>query len=119
MTPGGFKLASNPDTVREPDVAFVRRDRIPETGVPDGFWPGPPDFAIEIRSPGDRQAAITAKVADYLARGVRVVWVVDPSTKTVTIHRRHIAPLILGAGDTLDAGDVVPGFACEVGRIFG
>ena len=54
MTPAGFTLARNPDTVREPDVAFVRQDHIPKTGVPDGYWPGPPDLAIEVRSSGDR-----------------------------------------------------------------
>src|SRR5947209_1961811 len=54
LTSGGFKLAVNPDTVREPDVAFVRREHIPPDGIPESFWPGPADLAVEIRSPGDR-----------------------------------------------------------------
>lgn len=118
MSVGGFKLATNPDTVREPDIAFVRRDRIPETGVPDSFWPGPPDLAVEIRSPGDRQSEIRARVADYLARGARLVWVVDPKKKTVTIHERLSPPVTLDVDDTLDAGDVIPGFTSTVRRIF-
>jgi len=118
ITPGGFKLATNPDTVREPDVAFVRRDRIPGAGLPDGFWPGPPDLVVEIRSPGDRQSEILAKVHDYLARGVRLVWVVDPKKRTVAVHRPGADPETLGADDTLDGGDVVAGFSCAVLRIF-
>jgi Uma2 family endonuclease len=118
MTTAGVKLAANPDTVREPDIAFVRQDRIPANGVPDGYWPGAPDLAVEIRSPGDRRAEITAKVADYLARGVRLVWVVDPKTKMVTAHAPQSSPITLGMDDVLDAGDVVPGFSCPVRRIF-
>jgi Uma2 family endonuclease len=118
MTPAGFHLASKPDTVREPDVAFVRRDRIPTTGIPEGFWPGPPDLAVEIRSPGDRRSEITAKVREYLNRGVRLVWVVDPKQKSVTAYRRLTVPLTVRIEGTLDAADVVPGFRCEVRRIF-
>lgn len=118
MTSGGFKLATNPDTVRGPDVAFVRRESIPEAGIPEGFWPGTPDLAIEIRSPGDRPSEILAKVDDYLTRGVRLVWVVEPRRKSVTVYRRLLPPVTLGVDETLDALDVVPGFVCEVRRIF-
>ena len=118
MTSGGVKLAANPDTVREPDIAFVRQDRIPATGVPDGFWPGAPDLAVEIRSPGDRLSELRAKVGDYLARGVRLVWVVDPKKRTVTTHGAQSPPVTLGVDDILDGGDVVPGFICPVNRIF-
>jgi Uma2 family endonuclease len=118
ITPAGFKLAANPDTVREPDVAFIRGDRIPSTGLPEGFWPGPPDLAIEIRSPRDRLSEVKAKVADYLARGVRLVWVVDAKKKAVTVYRRQSPAVTLGVGDVLDARDVIDGFTCPVARIF-
>jgi Uma2 family endonuclease len=118
LTPGGFKLATNPDTVREPDVAFICRERIPETGVPEGFWPGPPDLAVEIRSPDDRKHEILAKISDYLARGVRLVWDVDPRRLTVTVYGPHSVPATFGINDTLDGGDVVRGFTCAVRRIF-
>ena len=97
--------------MREPDIAFVRQDRIPADGVPDGFWPGAPDLAVEVTSPGDRPSEIRAKVSDYLARGVRLVWVVDPKKKTVTTHNPLSTPVTLGVDDVLDAGDVVPGFS--------
>jgi Uma2 family endonuclease len=118
LTPAGFKIAADPDTVREPDVAFVRAERIPPTGIPDGFWPGPPDLAIEIRSPGDRLTSVRAKVADYLARGVRLAWVVDPKAKTVTVHHGQSPAMTLGVDDVIDASDVVPGFTCRVARFF-
>ena len=118
LSSGGFRLAADPDTVREPDIAFVRRERIPPKGIPEGFWPGPADLAVEIRSPGDRSTEIATKVKDYLNRGVRLVWVVDPKLKTVTIHRRLAIPVIVGIKGTLDATDVVDGFVCEVSRIF-
>jgi Uma2 family endonuclease len=114
LSSGGFKLRTGPDTVREPDVAFVRRDRIPAGGVPAGFWPGPPDLAIEIRSPGDRSSAIQAKVAEYLARGVRLVWVIDAQRQQVKSYRPDAPPAVHGIDDILDAPDVVPGFSCDV-----
>src|SRR2546428_842720 len=77
----GFKLASNPDTVRAPDVAFIRQDRIPAN--PRGFWAGPPDLAVEVLSPDDRPSEVQNKVEEYLRRGVPLVVVIDPEDKTV------------------------------------
>lgn len=119
MAVGGFQIATNPDTVREPDIAFVDQARIPATGAPDGYWPGPPDLAVEIKSPGDRSSEIQTKVSDYLARGVRLVWVVDPKAQTVAAYGPESAPVLLDVDDVLDAGDVVPGFTCPIRRIFG
>lgn len=118
MTPAGFKLAANPDTVREPDVAFVRQSRIPHSGLPDGFWPGPPDLAVEIMSPGDRKPEIQEKVDDYLALGVRMVWVVDPKRETVTVYEPDRPAITLRGEDALEGGDVVPGFTCQTARVF-
>jgi Uma2 family endonuclease len=118
MSSGGFHLASRPDTVREPDVAFVRAERIPASGVPDGFWPGPADLAVEIRSPGDRRSELAAKVNEYLARGVRLVWVIDPKARTVTVHQPSQPSIILEREATLEGGAVVPGFHCPLDKIF-
>jgi Uma2 family endonuclease len=117
MASGGFCIARGPDTVREPDVAFVRRDRVPESGIPDGYWPGPADLVIEIRSPGDRKGEIETKVADYLARGVRLVWVVDPKKQTIVAYRDGSSPKAHSSNDVLDAGDVVAAFSCTVRRM--
>ena len=69
----GFKIASDPDTVRAPDVAFIRRERIPESGLPRKFWPGAPDLAVEVLSPGDTRREVDEKVADWLEAGARGV----------------------------------------------
>ena len=118
LPPAGFRLASNPDTVREPDLAFVRQERLNKIGEPPGFYPGPPDLAIEIVSPTDRPSAIRAKVTQYLDLGVRMVWVVDPEAQTVGVHLPATSAVLLHAADTLGGGDVVPGFSCGVTAIF-
>jgi len=78
----GFQLASDPDTVRGPDLCFVAAERIPETGIPAGYWPGPPDLAIEVVSPNDRRSEVEAKALEWLAAGTRAVVVLDPPPRT-------------------------------------
>ncbi|HEX6853638.1 MAG TPA: Uma2 family endonuclease [Candidatus Polarisedimenticolaceae bacterium] len=114
----GFLLASDPDTVRCPDVAFVSASRL--ALVRDGrrAFPGPPDLAVEVVSPSNSPGEMHAKVADYLAAGSKLVWVVDPETKTVAVYRTLLAPRFLGADDVLDGEDVVPGFTLPVAEIF-
>ncbi len=113
----GFHIGHDPDTVRAPDVAFVRAERMgaePE----HGFFPGTPDLAVEVLSPEDRAGEVQAKVQDWLQSGCRGVWVVDPRTRTVTIYhsRREIAVLV--EADTL-SGDLLPSFSLSVAEIFG
>lgn len=118
MVESGFTLARNPDTVRGPDVSFVRKEQIPQAGLPHGFWEGAPDLAVEVVSPDNRGAALRSKVGDYLARGVVVVVVIDPEKESLTVHRRLSAPITLTPGNELDLDDVVEGFRCQVREIF-
>ena len=112
----GFCLARNPDTVRAPDVGFVRADRlVKEEG---GFFPGAPDLAVEVVSGGDRVREVEEKVKAWLQAGTRAVWVVWPTTRTISVHLPDSKPVTLGEDDTLDGGDVLPGFACRVGEVF-
>jgi Uma2 family endonuclease len=92
----GFKLASNPDTVRVSDVGFVRRERIPAGELTEKFWPGAPDLAVEVVSPNDTLYEVDDKVEDYLAAGVRLVWIVNPKKRTVTVHQPNSEPQTLG-----------------------
>jgi len=117
VTEVGFKLASQPDTLRGPDVAFVRRDRFPSPASP-GFFRGHPDVAIEVRSPDERPSEVREKVAEYLSAGASVVVVVEPDDRTVTCHRPRSQSVTLTSGDRLDLGDVIPGFTCQVSEIF-
>jgi Uma2 family endonuclease len=114
----GFVLARNPDVVRGADAAFVASARIPTTGRPVKYWDGGPDVAVEVLSPTDTVEQVEEKVDDYLAAGTPLVWVINPRRKTVTIYKPGGKPVILSETDTLDGGDVVPGFSCLVARIF-
>jgi Uma2 family endonuclease len=114
----GFILSRNPDTVRGPDVAFVRRERL-ATMPREGFFPGPPDVAIEVDSPNDLAQEVERKVHEYVVAGVAMVWVLFPETRHVMIYRPSGQSRVLGEQETLDGGDVLPGFACTVGELFG
>ena len=114
----GFRLASAPDTVRAPDVSFVRKDRVPDTGLPAGYWPGPPDLAVEVVSPSDSTAEVESKVQEYLRKGVRLVWVVVPSKRAVAVHRPSAPSQILDETEALDGEEVVPGFRYPLARLF-
>jgi Uma2 family endonuclease len=114
----GFKIASDPDTVRAADIAFVRRERIPEAGIPKNFWELAPDLVVEVISPGDTYSEVQEKVEDWLNAGVGAVWVVDSKRKCVTLYRSMPNVTRLSEGDELDGGEVVPGFRCKVSEIF-
>jgi Uma2 family endonuclease len=114
----GFTLASNPDTVRGPDVSFVRKDRVPAPGT-RGFPRMAPDLVFEVLSPADRPGEVRRKIAEYLGRGVELVVVVDPADKTVIVHRSGTQPVIFrDATDVLDLADAIPGFTCRLTEIF-
>jgi Uma2 family endonuclease len=114
----GFKLASEPDTVRAPDIAFIRRDRLPASGRPTTFWNGPPDLAVEVLSPSDTVFEIEDKVAGWLAAGAAAVWVVNPKSRTIAIHRAGAPSRVLTEQESLSGEDVVPDFAITVGDAF-
>jgi Uma2 family endonuclease len=116
VTEVGFKLRSNPDTVRGPDISFVRQDRLPAEKKRD-YWSGAPDLAIEILSPSDTPRDIDAKVSDYLSTGVSEVVIIDPEAEAVTRHRSGHEPQVVRRGEELDLGDVLPGFRCAVDDI--
>ena len=114
----GFKIASDPDTVRAPDLAFVSSRRIPEGGIPKNFWTGAPDLAVEVVSPGDTSREVKEKVKDWLDAGTRAVWIVNPRRRTVAVYRSMKDVTVLSEGDELEGGEVVHGFRCKVSEIF-
>ena len=114
----GFKLASNPDTVRAPDIAFVRREFINQHGRVSGYLSGAPDLVVEVLSPSDTFGEIESKVAQWLDSGARMVWVVSPKLHTVTVYRSLTGIVTLTEKDSLDGGDVVPGFEIKLADIF-
>lgn len=113
----GFKLASDPDTVRAPDIAFVRAERIPAGDIPEAFWPGAPDLAVEVVSPSDTVYEVEGKIEDYLTAGVRLIWLVNPKKGTVTVLGPGTAQT-LTVDDQLTGGDVLPGFRYHLAQLF-
>jgi len=114
----GFKLTSNPDTVLAPDIAFIVKQRVDELGDAPGYWPGPPDLAVEVTSPSDTLREIENKVAEWLEFGTRLVWVVSPKLRNVTVYKSLTEVATLTEKDTLDGADVIPDFQIRVAEIF-
>jgi Uma2 family endonuclease len=114
----GFLLRRDPDTVRAPDFAFIGNQHLPKVSPSEAYWPGAPDLAVEVLSPGDTSGEVAEKVEEWLAAGCAAVWVVDPKLKTVTIYRPTIHVEIKALGEMLAGDPVLPGFSCPVEELF-
>ena len=112
----GFVLARDPDTVRAPDLAFTGTERASPPAR--GFVPAAPDLAVEVLSPDDRPGYVREKVAEWLEAGTLAVWVIDPRTRTVTIHSAEEPAVVLEESDVLTGGSLLPGFALAVPDLF-
>ena len=111
---GGYILSENPDIVRAPDVGFIAKARAKST---DKYFPGAPDLAVEIVSPGDTETEIAKKVREYLDAGTRLIWFFYPASRTVKVHTPTMTKT-LDENDVLDGMDVLPGFLLSVRDIF-
>jgi Uma2 family endonuclease len=114
----GFRLTTDPDTVRSPDAAFIRTERLEGVDLERGFYPGAPDLAVEVISPNDRYSDVDEKVGEWLEHGTHIVFVVNPRRRTVAVHRPGRDVRILGIDDTLVGEDVVPGWTLAVRDLF-
>jgi Uma2 family endonuclease len=114
----GFILADNPDTVRAPDIAFVRTERLPAGELPLGYLRLAPDLAVEIISPSETAEDIQEKVEDYLRAGTSQVWTVYRKTRSVVIHYANGSTSVLRENDSLEGGDLIPGFSVPVAKLF-
>jgi Uma2 family endonuclease len=118
LTNVGFELLQLPRTVRAPDVAFVHSARLPSGGIGPGPMRVTPDLAVEVVSPNETRSRLEEKLDDYRACAVPLVWVIDPAARTVRIIEDDLTPQLLGEGDTLTGGTVIPDFRCDVGELF-
>ena len=114
----GYILSENPPTLRGPDVAVVVRPRSGE-GNPGGWIRGAPDVVVEVLSPSDTSSAMQEKTLDYLQAGARLVWIVDPRARTVTVFRSDGSARIVREHEVLDGEDVLVGFSVELTELFG
>ena len=114
----GFKISANPDTVRAPDAAFVSQKRLGEVGPVQGYWPGAPDLAAEVVSPNDLYTEVSAKVAEWLRAGSKLVVVINPRSQQVLVHAPDADVKVLGMDDVLGGGEVVPGWQLPIKELF-
>ena len=117
-TDSGVLVQRDPDTVREPDVAFISADKFPLGVRLKGYFEEAPDLVVEIVSPSDRHENVFNKACMWILFGVRIVWVLDPDYRTVDIYRPGVSTTRLTEDDTLDGADVLPGFSCTVKDLF-
>lgn len=113
----GFKVESDPDTVRAPDGAFVSRDRLAGPD-PEGFFDIAPDLAVEVLNHDDRPGEVLAKVADWLKAGCRLVWVIDCEKRSARVYRADGSESLLEPGGALDGEDVLPGLSVTLDDLF-
>ena len=119
FAPGtGFVLSTDPDTVRAPDAAFVAADRMPQGDSPPDYLRLTPDLVVEVVSPSDTASGLQSKVCTWLDAGCRLVWVVYPAARSVTVYRSREDVRVLGADDVLDGVPVFDGFSAEVRALF-
>jgi Uma2 family endonuclease len=117
---GGFQIfPGHPRRVRFPDVALTRKDRLPNGQPYKGHCKTVPELIVEVISPNDNAAELSSKVADFHAAGVPLIWVVNPASRTVEVIRGGgTGGAFVREADALDGGDVLPGFQCEVAKLF-
>ena len=114
----GFQIANEPDTVRAPDVAFLRAERVGTVPV-KGYFQGAPDLAVEVISKGNTPQEMERKLSDYFAAGVRQVWYVYHSPRReVLVYASPTERTVLGDQQTLDGGDLLPGFTLPLKDFF-
>ena len=114
----GYELLALPRTVRNPDGAFIRAERLPQSGLPFGFVKVAPDLAVEILSPDESAWELDEKLDDYRIAGTPTVWVIDPRRFSVAIVSADAPVRWLHGDDLLDGGDAIPGFSCRASELF-
>ena len=115
----GVWLERDPDTVREPDIAYTSAAKIGLDARITGYAEAVPDLVVEIKSPSDSRREVHDKARMWLSHGVKLAWVVHPDTRTIDVHQPDRPVATIGADGTLDGADVLPGFNCTLQAVFG
>jgi Uma2 family endonuclease len=114
----GFHVERDPDSVWGADVAFVSHERLAAVENFEKYFPFAPDLAVEVLSPGNTAREINEKIAMYFAAGSRAVWVFNPKKRTAAVYASPTDVRILNEQETLDGGDVLPGFTLDLAKLF-
>jgi Uma2 family endonuclease len=114
----GVVVERGPDTVRGPDVSFIRYRKVPKGPLPARYLDLAPELIIEVRSPTDRWAKVLQKVAEYLTAGTEIVCVIDSESETVQLHFADKPTETLSGSDELSFPNLLPGFKISIQRLF-
>jgi Uma2 family endonuclease len=114
----GFALPGLVDTVRSPDMAFVRASALPSGGIGRGWILAAPDLVVEVVSPTEAPDDLAEKLRDYRTAGTQLIWVVDPDQRKVRVLAAGRPDVSLTDTDELTGGEVLPGFVLAVARLF-
>lgn len=114
----GFLIARDPDTVRAPDAAFVRTERLAAVDQSAAFLPLAPDIVAEVIAPSDSHGDVQAKVFQWLDCGTTAVWVLEPNSKQVTVYESRDSIRVLEVSDQLTCENLLPGFEVNVSDLF-
>lgn len=106
----------SPGLTRIPDVGFILKDRL--SSPPTSFIPIPPDLAVEVISPSESAGDIVRKVGEYFTAGVGLVWIIFSDVRKVYVYTAEDKVQILNESDTLDGGEVLPGFTLPLRDLF-
>ena len=112
----GVVIDRDPDSLFGPDVSFTSITRHPNR--PEGYQEIPPDLVVEVLSPDDRRKHVREKIKDYVKNGVKLVWLVDPEMRTVTVYAGSLRGTEIDEAETITGGDVLPEFSCKVAEFF-
>lgn len=114
---GALRIA--PGVVRAPDVSFISNDRLPKGGLSETPFPSvAPDLAVEVLSKSNTKREIARKLNEYFRAGTKIAWVVDPKKKNVRVYHSADAFVALECDQTLEGGEVLPGFRLEIAKVF-
>lgn len=115
----GYRIFPDaPNKVRRPDASFIKGERLTPELFTQGYMTLVPDLVVEVVSDNDLAYEVDLKIEEYLQAGVPLVWILNPETRTVTIHRQDGSTARLHETDTLEGEAVLPGFAVSVVELF-
>ena len=107
------------DQIRVPDVAFLSWRHFPGRVLPQVPVPSiAPDLAVEVLSKSNTKREMERKLKDYFTAGVELVWIIDPLSKTATVHEDQQQPRVLTLSDSFTGGNVLPGFELPLQQLF-
>ncbi len=115
----GFQIFPfDPGRIRKPDASFISKEKLSSEVMESGFIKVVPDLVVEVLSPNDLVYEVDRKIVEYKRAGVRLIWIINPETRSVTVYRPDGTASYLNDTDKITGEDVLPGFESPVSDFF-